>query len=157
MQHPAEKRLPLPMNPQIAAETARSALSMAARWQQELWRFSLLRINRYYELSHRLRRCAVPGDLLSLQSDFVRQMFADYSVEGQALSRELFDQAADIAERQADAAAPSYETTILEAQHDAARIIDMAKEQAARIIAEAQARSARKNGSGRHPRKAASA
>jgi vacuolar-type H+-ATPase subunit H len=46
---------------------------------------------------------------------------------------------------------------ILEAQHDAARIIEMAKEQAERIVAEAHTRVSRKNGSSRHPRRAAGA
>lgn len=157
MQHPVEKRLPLPMNPQLAVETGRAVLSIAARWQEELLRFSLLRMDRYCDLSSKLRQCRQPGDVFAVQSAFVQQMLADYGVEGQALTRELFEQVPDIAQGVADPAAPSYETIILEAQHDAARIIDMAKEQAARIIAEAQSRSSKKNGSARHPRKAASA
>jgi hypothetical protein len=128
------------MNPQTTADTVRAVLSTAARWQEELWRFSLLRINRYCDLSSRLRQCRSPAEALSLQSDFFRQMIADYGMEGQALTRELLDQTADLAQGNGSSAVPSYESTLLEAQQDAARIIEMAKDQAARIIAEAHER-----------------
>jgi hypothetical protein len=157
MQHPVEKRLPLPMSPQQTAEAGRAVLSIAARWQEELMRFSLLRMNRYCDLTSKLRQCRQPLDVFALQSAFVQQMLADYGTQSQALAQELFEGMPAGAEGNAGPATPSYETIILEAQHDAARIIDMAKEQAARIIAEAQSRGSRKNGSSRHPRKAASA
>jgi hypothetical protein len=149
MQQPADKRLSSPMSPQLVAETGSAAVSMAARWQEELMRFSLLRMNRYCDLSQRLRQCRGPGDVLAIQSAFFQQMLADYGTESQALARELFQQPPRSPQSEPAPAAPSYETVILDAQRDAARIIDMAKEQAERIVAEANARGSRKNGSKR--------
>ena len=157
MQQRAEKQLSLPMNPLLAAETGRAALSIAARWQEELMRFSLLRMNRYCDFSQRLRQCRSLGDVLAIQSDFVQQMMADYGAESQVLAKDLVQPMAESARAQAGVPAPSYEKSILKAQHDAARIIEMAKEQAERIVAEARARASRKNGSSRHPRRAAGA
>lgn len=159
MQQPAEKRLLSP-NPQLVAETGSAAISMAARWQEELMRFSLLRMNRYCDLSQRLRQCRSPGDVLAIQSAFFQQMLADYGTQSQALARDLFREALQSPQSpQGEPALPaqSYETVILEAQRDAARIIDMAKEQAERIVGEAQSRASRRNGSGRNSRRAASA
>ena len=159
MQQPAEKRFLSP-NPQLVAETGSAAVSMAARWQEELMRFSLLRMNRYCDLSQRLRQCRSPGDVLAIQSAFFQQMLADYGTQSQALARDLFQQALQSPQSpQGEPALPaqSYETVILEAQRDAARIIDMAKEQAERIVGEAQSRASRRNGSGRNSRRAASA
>jgi cell division septum initiation protein DivIVA len=145
------------MNPQLAAETGRAALSIAVRWQEELMRFSLLRMNRYCDLSQRLRQCRSLGDVLASQSDFVQQMLVDYGTESQLLTKDLVQPMAESARAQAAGPVPSYEKMILEAQHDAARIIEMAKEQAERIVAEAHTRVSRKNGSSRHPRRAAGA
>ena len=162
MQQPAEKRLPLPTSPQLAAATGSAAVSIAARWQEELMRFSLLRMNRYCDFSQRMRQCRSPGDLLAIQSAFFQQMLADYGTQSQALARDLFQQQPQSPQSpqgpQAEPAPPaqSYETVLLEAQRDAARIIDMAKEQAERIVAEAHSRASRRNGS-RGPRRAASA
>jgi cell division septum initiation protein DivIVA len=157
MQQPAEKRLPLPMSPQLAAETGSAAVSIAARWQEELMRFSLLRMNRYCDFSQRIRQCRSPGDLLAIQSAFFQQMLADYGTESRSMLRDLFHDLPQGPAGEPAPAAQSYETMILEAQHDAARIIDMAKEQAQRIVGEAQSRASRRNGSGRNPRRAASA
>jgi hypothetical protein len=156
MQQPAEK-LPLPMSPQLAAETGSAAVSIAARWQEELLRFSLVRMNRYCDFSQRLRQCRSPGDVLAIQSAFFQQMLADYGTESQAFARDLFEQLPQRPLGNAAPAAHSYETMILEAQHDAARIIDLAKEQASRIVAEAHSRASRRNGSGRNQRRAAGA
>ena len=130
---------------------------MAARWQEELMRFSLLRMNRYCDHSQRLRQCRSPGDVLAIQSAFFQQMLADYGTQSQALARDLFQQQPQSPQGEPNPPAQSYETVILEAQRDAARIIDMAKEQAQRIVGEAQSRASRRNGSGRNPRRAASA
>ena len=157
MQQPTKERLSLPMNSQLAAETGRAAVSIAARWQEELMRFSLLRMNRYCDFSQRLRQCRSPGDVLAIQSAFFQQMLADYGTESQALAKDLVQPIAESAKSPAGAPAPSYETMILEAQHDAARIIELAKEQAERIVAEAQLRASRRNGSSRHPRRATGA
>jgi hypothetical protein len=160
MQQPADKRLWSPMSPQLVAETGSAAVSMAARWQEELMRFSLLRMNRYCDLSQRLRQCRGPVDVLAIQSAFFQQMLADYGTESQALARDLFQHAPQSPRSPQGEPAPpaqSYETVILEAQRDAARIIDMAKEQAQRIVGEAQSRASRRNGSGRNSRRAASA
>jgi hypothetical protein len=159
MQQPAEKRLLLPTSPQLAAATGSAAVSIAARWQEELMRFSLLRMNRYCDFSQRMRQCRSPGDLLAIQSAFFQQMLADYGTQSQALARDLFQQALQSPQSPQGEPAPpaqSYETVLLEAQRDAARIIDMAKEQAERIVAEAHSRASRRNGS-RSPRRAASA
>ena len=60
MQQPAEKRLPLPMSPQLAAETGSAAVSIAARWQEEL------RV-----LEAQLAECFRQALLLSLQDHHV--------------------------------------------------------------------------------------
>jgi hypothetical protein len=156
MQQPAEKRLLSP-SPHLVAETGSAAVSMAARWQEELMRFSLLRMNRYCDLSQRLRQCRSPGDVLAIQSAFFQQMLADYGTQSQALARDLFQQQPQSPQGEPAPPAQSYETVILEAQRDAARIIDMAKDQAERIVAEAHSRASRRNGSSRNPRRAASA
>jgi Phasin protein len=139
-------------DPRLTIETlmasSKGVLEAATRWQEELLKFVGKRMNGYVELARDLQECRSPTDVLNLQTSFVRQMLSDYRAEAEWITRQ-FLQAEKPAKRQIDRAFGSYEETILKAQRDAARIIELAKDQAARILENAEARPQRKTGRGK--------
>ncbi|MDP9139003.1 MAG: hypothetical protein M3N38_12660 [Pseudomonadota bacterium] len=134
----AAHRQPIPDDTRRAAGSA-AMFEFATRWQEAMVRFCGLRMNRYVELSSRLWECRSPHDLLRLQTDFVQKMLADYKSESDVVCGQLVDAQKSAIEHGAHHA-PSYEAAILDAQKDAAKIIDLAKDQASRIVADAMAR-----------------
>jgi hypothetical protein len=147
-------------NTQLPFETlmagSRGVLEAATKWQEELMRFFGKRLSSYFEAASQLPQCRNPSDLLMLQTGFVRQMLSDYQAEAEWIGGQIL-QAEKPVQRQIDHAFESYEESILKAQRDAARIIDLAKDQAARIVDSAEAQSSRKTAehSARRNRKAA--
>jgi hypothetical protein len=139
-------------DPRLTIETfmasSKGVLEAATKWQEELLRFVGKRMNGYVELARDLQECRSPTDVLNLQTGFVRQMLSDYRAEAEWITRQ-FLQAEKPAQRQIDRAFGSYEETILKAQRDAAKIIELAKDQAARILENAEARPQRKAGRGK--------
>ncbi|HEY7749312.1 MAG TPA: hypothetical protein VH933_11615 [Aestuariivirgaceae bacterium] len=116
-----------------AAENATNLFALAARWQQELLRFGELRLSRYVEHAGRLCDCRSATDLVAAQAGFLQQMISDYRSEADL----FFLKVPNAASLDTSPLADSYESTILKAQEDAAQIIDLAKQQARRILGEA--------------------
>jgi hypothetical protein len=136
----ADRRLE-PEDVQKAGAAAMSILDTAVRWHEEMLRFCGLRMTRYFELSSRLWECKSPSDLLRLQAGFLQRMLADYREESDLVCRQLLKAQNDVArDASSSSALSSYEAAILHAQRDAAKIIDLAKDQAARIVEEAATR-----------------
>jgi vacuolar-type H+-ATPase subunit H len=121
----------------------REAFATAIKWQQEFLSFFGRRMASYVELSGQLPQCRNPGDWLGLQTRFLQQLLSDYRAEAEWVTRQ-FSQAERPVQKQIDQAFNSYEETLLKAQRDAAKIIDMAKDQAQRIVENAQVQPVRK-------------
>jgi hypothetical protein len=135
----------------------RDFFETAIKWQQEVLSFFGKRMTSYVELSSRIPQCRNPGDWLALQTHFLQQMLADYRAEAEWAARQ-FSRSERPVQKQIDQAFNSYEETLLKAQRDAAKIIDMAKDQAQRIVESAQTQPARKSSetASRRPKKTAS-
>lgn len=116
---------------------SRESFAMAIKWQQEVMRFFGRRMASYVELSGQMPQCRNPGDWLALQTRFLQQMLADYRAEAEWATTQ-FSRLERPVQKEIDQAFNSYEETLLKAQRDAARIIDMAKDQAQRIVENAQ-------------------
>jgi hypothetical protein len=142
---------------ELIATGSRGVFEAALRWQQELMRFMGRRMAGYVELGGQLPQCRSPSDLLEVQTRFIQQMLADYRSEAEWIA-DQFPIADKPVQKQIDRAFDSYEDTLLKAQRDAAKIIDLAKDQAQRIVESAQAQVPRKAGeqAGRRNKKAAS-
>lgn len=126
----------LPSAVKTAIETTGEAFDRAARCQQELLRFSSLRMNRYLDIPQDLRACRSPIDFFQYQMEFLVKSHMDYLNESSRIMEEVF-----AAKSANGRSLEKYGRTILKAQKDAEKIIELAKSQAARIIAEAEARS----------------
>jgi hypothetical protein len=138
--------------------SSKSVLEAATKWQQELLRFFSKRANGYVELTNQLAQCKSPSDFLNLQTNFVRQMLADYRSETEWIAGQFLNAQKPV-RQQIEHTFESYEETILKAQQDAAKIIDMAKNQASRILQDAEARTTARRNTGsseRRGKKAAS-
>ena len=118
-----------------AAGGSMAMLDFATKWHEEMLRFCGLRMNRYFELSSRFWECKNPGDVYKLQAGFLQKMLADYKAETDLVCGQLLS-AGKLAtsERSGLNGPSSYEAAVLNAQRDAAKIIDLAKDQAARIL-----------------------
>jgi vacuolar-type H+-ATPase subunit H len=124
---------------------SRDIFETAIRWQQEFLSFFGKRMTSYVELSGQIPQCRNPGDWLALQTRFLQQMLTDYRAEAEWVTRQ-FSRSEKPIQKQIDQAFNSYEETLLKAQKDAAKIIDMAKDQAERIVESAQSHPVRKAG-----------
>jgi hypothetical protein len=142
---------------ELLAAGSRGVFELALRWQQELIRFIGRRMAGYVELAGQLPQCRNPSDLIEAQTRFIQQMLADYRSEAEWIAGQ-FPATGRPVHKQIDRAFDSYEDTLLKAQRDAAKIIDLAKDQAQRIVESAQAQSPRKAGeqASRRNKKAAS-
>jgi hypothetical protein len=124
---------------------SREAFATAVKWQQELLSFFGRRMASYVELSGQMPQCRNPGDWLAVQTRFLQQLLSDYRAEAEWMTRQ-FSHPERPVQKQIDHAFNSYEETLLKAQRDAAKIIDMAKDQAHRIVENAQAQPVRRTG-----------
>jgi hypothetical protein len=116
---------------------SREAFAMAIKWQQEVLSFFGRRIASYVELSGQMPQCRNPADWLALQTGFLQQLLADYRAEAEWVTNQ-FSRLERPVQKEINQAFNSYEETLLKAQRDAAKIIDMAKDQAQRIVENAQ-------------------
>jgi hypothetical protein len=132
--------------------SSKSVLEAATKWQQELLRFFSKRANGYVELTSQLSQCKTPSDFLNLQTNFVRQMLADYRSETEWIANQFLNAQKPV-QQQIDHTFETYEETILKAQQDAAKIIDMAKDQASRILEDAEARTTSRKSAGSSERR----
>ena len=98
--------------------------------------FCSRRVNSYVPLASELANCRSFEDVLKLQSDFIDRFYSDYQREAQR----FFDRARSMTLSGLEKTTQTYEDSILKAQDDAKLIISQAKDQAARIIAEAEGR-----------------
>ena len=65
-----------------------SVLDLATHWQTEALRFMGRRMSDYARTTEQLRHCRSPGDVLSLQANFVLQMLSDYQAEADKFLKE---------------------------------------------------------------------
>jgi hypothetical protein len=121
-------------------------LDLAAKWQKELLSFAVLRASRYIEHTSQFLRCKTPSDIVKVQTSFVHKALSDYGSISGLFSLGLPE---NLVPREMMATIQSYEESILQAQRDAAKIIELAKEQAAHIVEEAAGRSERASGPSR--------
>jgi vacuolar-type H+-ATPase subunit H len=124
---------------------SRDTFAAAIKWQQELLSFFGRRMASYVELGGQMPRCRNPGDWLALQTRFLQQLLADYRAEAEWVTSQ-FSRWERPMQKEIGQAFNSYEETLLKAQRDAAKIIDMAKDQAQRIVDNAQTQPGRKSG-----------
>ena len=136
----------LPDETRTVAGNGRAMLDAATEWQGEMLRFCGRRMNSYFELSSRLWECKSPSDVFRLQTGFVQNMLADYRSETDVVCRRLLQVQEQAASESTGHHGTSYEAAILNAQKDVAKIIDLAKDQAARIVEDAVARVSAKTG-----------
>lgn len=111
-------------------------LRFLIRWNAELTAFYAYRYQQYWALPLRLLSCSTPGDVQTLQGEFVRQLIADYRDEAARLSKI----AGEPEQQSGRPMEPDYAARLQKAQQDAAFIIDQAKAQAERILASAEER-----------------
>jgi vacuolar-type H+-ATPase subunit H len=116
----------------------REAFATAIKWQQEFLSFFGRRMASYVELGGHIPQCRNPGDWLVLQTRFLQQLLADYRAEAEWVTSQFSHWERPV-QKEIDQVFNSYEETLLKAQRDAARIIGMAKDQAQRIVENAQA------------------
>jgi hypothetical protein len=132
----------LPAAVKTAAERAGEAIECAARCQQEMLRFANLRLNRYFDMPKDLRACRGPFDVFQCQLEFLFRTQMDYLSESSRMVEEFLGNGSSAPRSEAGRQQDKYGKAILKAQKDAEKIIEMAKAQAARIIADAEARMA---------------
>lgn len=114
-------------------EEAAPFLGMLQKWNTELAGFYLARIQQYAVLPQALMGCRDPEDISKLQKQFFNQLVDDYRIEADTLSRIAMSGATDGEEL------ASYSAEILKAQADAQNILEQARAQAEKIIADAEA------------------
>lgn len=133
-----------PSQTRTAARSNGAMLDMAAKWNEELLRFYGLRMKRYLELSGQLWECKSANDIFKLQTSFLKTMVADYRSETDLMCGQLLNAQKQTVRSNGGKSVQSYEAAILRAQQDAAKILDLAKDQAARIVEEASERASLK-------------
>ncbi len=108
--------------------------TLCSDWWSELTMLYLSRLGRYATLPADLMRCRSADDLEDVQNEFFGQLITDYGDSARRLNQ--------IARSELDGVtgdeATEYSATILKAQEDAAKILKLAKDQAAHIIANAE-------------------
>ena len=132
----------LPAAVKAAADRTGETIESLARCQQEVLRFANMRLNRYLDMPKDLRTCRGPFDVFQCQMEFLFRTQMDYLSESSRMMEELLGNGSSAPRSEAGRQQDKYGKAILKAQKDAEKIIEMAKAQAARIIAEAEARMA---------------
>ncbi len=135
-----------PEQPDSAAPAGAEAspLEMLSAWNLEVGRFYLRRYQQYWKLPTRMQSLLTQNDFKEVQSEFFADLAADY--RGQAAKLAEIAGAHGAAHGQATAptsaetAEREYAASLLQAQEDAAAIIDQAKAQAEKILASAHKR-----------------
>jgi len=131
-------KTPRPHSESGNAETAQRLLAggpaLLADWNASLADFYARRAQKYWQYPFALAEMKSLADVAHSLAEFERELLADYADQADELRR--------IARSggKAHHAPASYEAHILEAQNDAAQIIEEAKAQAEHIVAAARAR-----------------
>ena len=110
------------------------------KWQQEIVSFYTRRLESYSKVHEQLAECQNPQDVFKLQSQFFTKLLSDYRSEAVVISELLFDMSRPVVEKTQDSPEAGYEETILNAQGDAEKILNLAKDQAEMIVEAAEAR-----------------
>ena len=110
------------------------------KWQQEIVSFYTRRLESYSKVHEQLAECEKPQDVFELQSQFFTKLLSDYKSEAAVISELLFDMSRPVVEKTQDSPEAGYEETILKAQEDAEKILNLAKDQAEMIVEAAEAR-----------------
>jgi hypothetical protein len=106
-------------------------LGMLGQWNMEIASFYGRRLQAYAMLPVNLMLCVSPEDAIDAQEDFSATLLADYRAAAEKLMQAT-----------GGGATEAYAGALLKAQEDARNILDQARAQAQRIIAEAEARMA---------------
>jgi hypothetical protein len=117
---------PLLSSPNTALENCFSLLS---QWNNELIALYGKRTQEIFALPFSLMQCISPDDFEDLQEDYSRVLRRDY--------REAWDRLGLVFCAGSMECTETYAATILKAQEDAAKILELAREQAERIVARA--------------------
>jgi len=129
----------IPKSPQESQKSEiGSVIEFLCDWNAEITRFYMHRYHQYWLLPWRLQTLESPNDLHVLQADFQRKLVSDYRQLSFSLTR-IVDA---VVKESAMAPDQSYATSLLNAQRDAAAIIEQAKSQAERILASAEGHAA---------------
>ncbi len=108
--------------------------SLCSDWWSELTMLHLSRLGRYATLPADLMRCRSADDLEDVQDAFFGQLVSDYGNSAKRLNQIARSGLEDVTGDDAT----EYSATLLKAQEDAAKILKLAKDQAAHIIANAE-------------------
>lgn len=108
-----------------------SMFELATHWQTEALRFMGRRMNDYVRTADRMRQCRSPGDVITLQTNFILQMLSDYQAEADKYLK-TFMNLQTPARRALEGAFDLYEDSLRESQHiaDEAENEDADEEQA---------------------------
>lgn len=117
-----------------ASQPAVADDQMLMRWNSELVSLYSKRMQEYWALPLQMMTCASPDDVADVQERFMRKLREDYGAAAAGLA-ELATRGLSVEPQE------NYAATLLKAQEDARAIIDQARAQAARIMAEAEERS----------------
>ena len=107
---------------------------MLMAWNSEITRFYLSRYQQYSYLPSRMMECQSPADFEALRADFMQKLEEDYREEAENLAAIIGAGSSFNIGDADDARARS----LLQAQEEAAAILDQAKAQAERILAKAE-------------------
>jgi hypothetical protein len=138
----------LPKYGRGSAEGDINFFDLAIEWQRELLHFAVLRMGRYIEHTSQFLRCRTPSDIAKTQTSFIQKALSDYGSITGLFSIRLSPEKLLSGDMTASTM-HSYERSLLQAQRDASKIIDLAKEQAAHIVEEATGRSEKTSASSR--------
>ena len=106
-----------------------NCFSLLSQWNTELAALYGKRTQAVFALPFRLMQCSSSDDLEDLQEDYSRALHRDY--------REAWDRLGLVFCAGSLERTETYAATILKAQEDAAKILELAREQAERIVARA--------------------
>jgi hypothetical protein len=117
----------LPLNFSNAA--VENCFSLLSQWNTELVALYGKRFQEIFAMPFGLMMCTSRDDMEDLQEEYSRVLHADY--------RNAWDKLGMVFCAGGTERAETYAATILKAQEDAAKILDMARAQAERIVAQA--------------------
>ncbi len=112
-----------------SSDVAENCFSFLYQWNAELASLYGKRLQELSTVPLGLMLCTSPDDLVDLQEDFSRTLTRDY--------REAWDRLGRAFICINKASSETYAATILKAQEDAGKILELARAQAERIVAQA--------------------
>jgi regulator of protease activity HflC (stomatin/prohibitin superfamily) len=111
-------------------------MDMLSNWNLSLYGFYFERLQEWWKIPLEVPALRSADDYVELHEQFLDKMVGDYAEQAENLLEIVRSEF----QLSRDTEGSDYETRLLKAQQDAARIIDQAKAQAEHIIAEAEAR-----------------